>query len=81
MIIKVSKIPKTNTKHQAAASQAEPKPGPSPAQARPKPGRRPAKARPKPGAVRAPGLGAGPGPAAVWYFVFILDLLDIFVIC
>jgi len=51
---------------------------PGPAQARPKPGA----ARPRvPGRpVRGPGLGPGlgrAGPAAAWYLVFILDILDI----
>ena len=52
---------------------------PGPAENRPKPGA----ARPRvPGRpVRGPGLGpglGGAGPAAAWYFVFILDILDIF---
>ena len=52
---------KINTKYQAAAG---------PAQARPKPGAA------RSGAGRAR-LRAWAGPAAAWYFVFILDILDI----
>ena len=64
-IQKISKIYKINTKYQAAAGAGRPK--------RPKPEAAHGPARD----LAAPGLGRA-GPAAAWYFSFILYTLDLY---